>query len=126
MIMKKQLFMMSMFVALGMFCACSDDDDATEQNAIKGCFSACITGTQDNSETIKAIITNTPETLYDYDNQLHIGISVYLLKCDLPNIGFQKGDIVDFEIIHYETLPLPEDRPNYYTNDFFCRVKPCK
>ncbi len=122
--MKKLLFMMSVLLSLGMFCACSDSDD----RGIEGCFSARITEARDDADKVKAVITLVPETLYDYDSQppIHIGISIYLLKSDLSGKGFQIGDIVDFEIIRYEMIPLPEDRPMNTTPDYFCRVKPCK
>lgn len=122
--MQRILFVLGILLSFSMFCACSDSDD----RGVDGCFSARITGARDDADKVKAVITQVPETLDDYDSQppIYVGISIYLLKSDLSSKSFQIGDIVDFEIIRYEMIPLPEDRPMNTSPDYFCRVKPCK
>lgn len=99
---------------------CSDDD-----LAIDGCFTSEVIVSADSIDVIRARITDAPEGVTD--TQPHKGTFVQLSKRELGNPNIQEGDFVNFQVISFEILPLPEILSYFNTMFLFtCKVKPCK
>ncbi len=90
------------------------------------CFSGQVIEAKDGGDSIKVIITETPEEYSFSYYAPHTYCSVSFLKSDLLNPDIREGDTVDFRIVSYKMLSIIYNGPETNCNEFFCSVKPCK
>lgn len=127
--MKKTVFTKSVLrvLSLGLFFMVMGLASCSSENwGIRGCYSAIVSVTVNDVDTISASIIEAPNGISD--NQPLVGHYAIILKSDLKNSDIQEKDTIDFIITHYEKLPDPivKTWDRLWPPRWYCRVKPCE
>jgi hypothetical protein len=121
--MRKLTIVLSLLLSLGLFYACSsDEEDTSEESISESCISGTIVYEHDDFVFVSGL--KMPENdIYSYIN------TVVVSKDEFPFENYQIGDVIDFEIVdvNYAFPPFKDTLHSYPpSTDYLCSIKPCR